>query len=171
VLRESGDEMSRAKKTKLQRERITKLITPVIRQFAKDGDEQTIGMILCHGVMWLSNNTTRDLDTEARTLIALLSIVEIDEFELTADMTIFYREMAKGCAHDAATAIARRILQPLGVRYAACGCLEQCASDDCCEIAMDAKESREIGQSMLAAMDKWAPRASQPGNTQPGGGS
>jgi hypothetical protein len=133
--------VSRKRQPKFQRERVITLITRELRRLAKRHDEALLDSLLSCGVGWIPNFTARRSDHEylGRVLIALLPIASVGELEHVADATIHRREVNKGVDWDKASVIARRVLAPLGVRYAACGCLERYAGDQCCGDAVKAR--------------------------------
>lgn len=143
-------DMSKTTKTKttkprFQRELVVALVVREVKRFTKDGESDAVGAVL-DSLMWISNSNHHTDEDIARAVVALLPIATIDELESAAHQAVAMREEKNGASADAAEATARRILAPLGVRYAPCGCLAWAASDMCCDAGASAANQVKVGE-------------------------
>ncbi len=123
--------MSRAKK--LQREKLVAIIAKEARRLEREQNDARVDDLIFSGLGWQSNHRSHTTKHLARATIALAPLADIDELEHTAWIAIHGRAKDNGASAEAAHEIARRTLEPLGARYAACGCLAQFAGNGCCE--------------------------------------
>lgn len=126
---------TKAKKPKLQREKLYTLTARTVRQLVKDGNEDAVSNVL-ERLMWISNASERTGGDMAAAVIALAPLASDDELAGAAHEALWWREVDSWKAsHHAAANTCRRILEPLGVRFAECGCMEPWVSDICCDKA------------------------------------
>lgn len=146
-----------ARAPKFQRAKVIAIINREVRRIMKtEDDPRILDDVLTHGLAWCKNTHSYTYDLVARALIALAPIAERRDLEHVADSLVSHTEERKGPGHEER---ARRILAPLGVRYAACGCLEVYAGDQCCDKGVAAADERKSAietrkQSILEALAK-----------------
>jgi hypothetical protein len=137
------------KTAKLQRTRVIELITREVKRLVRVGDEDdtlddTLDHVMSIHLGWCNNYGGRSARDIARAFMALLPLADDEDAYLAAAALIFYRETGKGFTSEAANATVRRTLEPLGVPYAACGCLAFVAASadlDCCDVALAARKA------------------------------
>ena len=120
--------MSKSKKTArtLNRTALIDLVTKEVWRLARQGDESTIYNFLS-ALGWIDNFSDRTATQMAAATIALVRLAGNRELQDVAGYAIGTR------TGDHSISKARSILEPLGVKYAACGCPATIASDNCCE--------------------------------------
>lgn len=132
---------TKAKTKKFQRARLIELITREVKRLVRDGDNQgSLDEVMSTHMGWISNFKGRSDRDIGRAMLAVLPLAHDRDVELAAFSLIFGREQARGFTIRAADETVRRILEPLGVVYASCGCIAAIAGDMCCSNAVEARK-------------------------------
>lgn len=121
---------------KLNREKLVAIIQREARRLKRTGDEHcTLDEILHMGLLWMSNSNRHTVDDYAAAVIALAPIADDRDLMIAAHTALWSRS-----GRDYSLDL-RPVLEPLGVRYAPCGCLACFACDNCCDRAVASKEA------------------------------
>lgn len=120
--------------SELQRARLIALIEENVNQLAAAGDgmhlEWTLELVGFHPAL-----NEIDCDMLAAAIVALAPLLDDGTLGHVADNAVFYRSL-ESSGVERAYAIARAIVEPLGVRYTSCG--HVCFADPGCFCAEEA---------------------------------
>jgi hypothetical protein len=121
-----------SRRPRLQREKLVKIVAKEVRRLQRKGEANSINRLIVDGLMWISNSNRHTIYDLAATAGALAPIASDEDLVHVAYMSLWY----KSGSERPPDAQIRLVLEPLGVRYAKCGCIADWASDTCCDNAV-----------------------------------
>ncbi len=150
---QGGGVVKRAKKPRLQREKLVALLAKEARRLAAKGGQANftrLDELLDEGLGWDWSRSHGYVDHHARAIEALAPLATDKDLEYAAYLAVWRRIGGKATSEEE-NAEVRKVLAPLGVQFAACGCLAQTAGDACCD--RDVARRKELEATALALLD------------------